>query len=93
MADNSGMNGKVVREVEMPNFGFDAGLMENELAKNYVVKYYKGCLDDLEQLAFIEDIETRSLEGKDILLVDSKMSFFQDTVIVVLNYYQRKPKV
>lgn len=91
--DASGMKNVVDLDTGMPGL-VPGGLQDGtSIYKNYVVKYYKGSLDDLECKMVIEEIESKALLADEIVLLDTKMSFFQDICTVVLKYLEKKPGV
>ena len=79
-------------EAELPGL-VPRSINLDSLGKQYRVRYYKGDLDDLECLSMIQDLESKALEGDEIVLVERKISFFQNTCTVVLRYMEKIPQM
>ncbi len=75
-------------DAEMPGL-VPRGTNADNIYKYYRVRYYKGDLDDLECLSMIQDLESKALQGDEVVLVDRKISFFQNTCTVVLRYMEK----
>lgn len=60
--------------------------------KKYAIRYMKVCIDNVEKLAELEILETRGLEGKDILILSREKYNFMDKYYVVVNYMEKKPE-
>lgn len=72
----------------MPSFGpslrFDT--------TKYVVKYLKVCVDDAPKLVELELLETRGMEGKEIVILSRNTFDFMGKYFVVINYMEKKPE-
>lgn len=60
--------------------------------KKYVVRWMKVCIDNVEKLQELELLETRGMEGKDILILSREKFNFMDKYYVVVNYMEKLPE-
>ncbi len=59
-------------------------------SEKYTVKCYLANLTDLTQLLELERILTKSLDGKDIVVIDKDKYSFQDRYYVVVTYLEKR---
>jgi hypothetical protein len=71
-------------EIALPGFAKAPNSLEG-----YVVKYLKANLDDEGSRAELEIIETRGLEGDEIILLGKKEFNFMDKYYIVLQYLEK----
>lgn len=62
----------------------------DELALNYTVKYFKGDIDEVGDLAMIQSIETKSMLGDEFILTDRQTNFFEGRFFIVLRYLEKR---
>lgn len=72
----------------LPSFGPS----ENFNVKDYVVRYMRAKVGDVVSMMELELLETRGLEGKDILILSKNNYSFQHEYYIVVNYLEKKPK-
>jgi hypothetical protein len=75
-----------LQENGMPGFGKQT----KAAIKDYVVRVYKGDLDSLEDVTFIEDIMTRSMSGEDIVLLERDKCSDKSQYFMILVYLEKR---
>ena len=73
-------------EISIPGFG---PLQKEDMTK-YKVKYLKASLDEVDQRTDLEIIESRGLEGKDIVIIAKDKFTFMDKYFVIVTYLEKE---
>lgn len=79
-----------IEQFESPPPGILPGDNKGITSANYRVRYYTANLSDLEQITMLEDILTRSLDGKNIVVIDKDKYSFQNNYFVVVTYLEKR---
>jgi hypothetical protein len=77
----------VANDMVMP--GMSSKLTGNKVMQNYSVKYMKADLDDMGQMAVLEEVETRAIRGDDIVLVEKSNYVFLERYFIILKYLEK----
>lgn len=68
--------------------GFVPGNKSGPMPANFRVKYKRlNCSND-EDLAFIEDIETRAFRNEGVYVISKERFTFMDQILILLNYIE-----
>lgn len=84
------MPGLTTREFALPAVG--DGFKNKSAMDGYSVKYGKFDMDDLEDISLLQDIETRGLQGEDIVLVEKDKFTFMSSYFIILKYLEKNPE-
>lgn len=77
-----------LEDIGMPSFGPSLRIDP----KKYAIRYLKVCIDDLSAKTELEILETRGMEGKDIVILSRNTFDFMGKYFVVLNYMEKLPE-
>lgn len=58
-------------------------------AENYRVRYQNLCVNELGDIAELEKIETKALQGKDVYVLDKKNYVFMDKMWILISYIEK----
>lgn len=72
-------------EIGLPGY---ASIKKKEL-ENYVVRYLKANIDEPEQRAALESIETRGIRGEEVVIIQRQTFTFTSSMFVVLTYLEK----
>ena len=73
------------RELSMPGISN----MTSDSVKGYVVKFFKADIDDLEDVTMLQEIETRGLQGKDVVILEHDKFVFMERYFILVKYMEK----
>ncbi len=76
-------------ELSIPGITAKIGTSAHKYMQDYSVKYFKGDLDDLGDLTFIQDIETRAIRGEDIVILTKDHYSFMAQYFIIISYMEK----
>ena len=86
----SGLPGIVTEELSLPGISANiSGAVGKEIYDNYSVKYAKIDLDNLEDIATLQDIETRGLRGNEIVILSKDKFTFMQSYYIIISYLEK----
>lgn len=86
------MPGMTTTEFKVPPMA--DGLKNNRdvMLEGFTVKYCKADMDDVAETQILQQIETRGLNGIDVVILNRDKFTFMDKYFIVLQYMERSPQ-
>lgn len=81
--------GIVTEELSLPGITSKLGSGGQKILNNYSVKYFKADIDNLEDLLTLQELETRSLRGDEIVLLEKDKFIFMSQYFIIIKYLEK----